>query len=831
MRRQVILLSAALVLAALVWLMPWPLWRYGLGFVLLWVIPGLSWARLIPHQALDRAERFAVGLGLNFVITPLLVLLLVYIPGPVPRASLLVATVVVIGLSVLVRACIHLLRKRALSPVRARVDGDADIAKRSLSTAVQWLWREGWVWLLIALLIGVSLRVVNLNYTEFEGDGARVMMRAARALEGDEAIIFQHDKGPFQLTMVMPGWRLVGMTNEWMSRLPFILASVLGLVAIFLCGRRLGHPHAGGIAVSLLAIEGYLVGLGRGLKHHNLVFALTTLGLLCLFAYYKKGRGSLVVTGAVFFAGAALAHYDAVLLLPAGLLVVVAKLWRDRQQGLRVIVPVAVAGLVGFVLLGLFYLPFVRNPHIGATSYYLSGRVGGQAYNNLWPTFELSSVYNSVYFLAALALALVGQMLIAWGRWGRGGLAICGTLVVVAVVGFVYPELLDIEGMALAWVPFAILFLGATLAPRQSAGDRALWLWLGVPALFFLFFVSLPLTHVYTIFLAWAMLAGLGLEHLGRWLVKRSRTALCAAAAIGVAAYVLCSAYAVMLFVDYTPEYLREFPESKSPVYWTPYDQKPIEIGLYGFPYRVGWKVVGALFDQGRLAGTYSSNEKPRATAYYTRQALRLDCASPDMYIVASDVHDAVSLRWDQIKAEYHKTIVVTVGGQPRLTIYERGAVDSPTVYREEEWAHLFDLNTTPENVAALDSYDTAQEVVEGYVPREVFIGDFAHLLGYKVDDVYAIPGGYVELTLFWQAQGPAPIDYQVFTHLHDGETMMGQLDGQPVCSTNPTSQWQAGELIVDPYRIPIRGDAPPGSVPLIIGMYDLVTMKRLPVS
>jgi len=286
-----------------------------------------------------------------------------------------------------------------------------------------------------------------------------------------------------------------------------------------------------------------------------------------------------------------------------------------------------------------------------------------------------------------------------------------------------------------------------------------------------------------------------------------------------------------MAFVGHDPEYLRVFPQARSPIYWTPYDQKPIEIGLYGFPYRVGWKVVGALFDQGQLAGSYSSNEKPRATAYYTRQAVRLDCASPDMYIVASDVHDAVPLRWDQIEAEYHPAVVVTVGGQPRLTIYEKGAVGTPRVYQAEEWSEQFDLNTTPERVAALASFDVGKVRAEEYTPHEALIGDFAHLLGYKIDDAHAVPGGYVELMLLWQARGPAPIDYQVFTHLHDGQVMRGQLDGQPVCGTCPTSQWETGQLIADPYRIPIKEDASPGSVPLTVGMYDLVTMKRLPVT
>jgi len=59
---------------------------------------------------------------------------------------------------------------------------------------------------------------------------------------------------------------------------------------------------------------------------------------------------------------------------------------------------------------------------------------------------------------------------------------------------------------------------------------------------------------------------------------------------------------------------------------------------------------------------------------------------------------------------------------------------------------------------------------------------------------------------------------------------MCGQLDGQPICGNRPTSEWQPGQIIVDPYRIPIKSDATLGPVPLTMGMYDWATMKRLPV-
>jgi hypothetical protein len=659
------------------------------------------------------------------------------------------------------------------------------------------------------------------------------MVRAARALEGDEAIIFLHKKGPSQLTVVMSGWRLTGVANEWMVRLPFSWASTLGVVAVFLCGRRLGRPHAGGIAACMLAVEGFHVGLGRGPKYHSLVFALSTLGLLCLFVYYTRGRGGLVVIAAVFFAGGVLAHYDAILTLPAGLLLIAARLWLDRRRTWRVVIPVVVAALAAAVLMGLFYVPFLRGPHVGYTSSYVAGRIGGHVYNNLRSSFELSAVYNAIYLLAVMALALAGQTLSAWARWGRVGLLLSVVLLVAAATGLMWSELWVVKDLTLAWIPCAILLIGALLSPGQSVSIRAVWLWLGIPALFYLFFVAIPLTHVYTIFSGWAMLTGIGLESLGCWLVKRSRAALRIAGAGGVAMYVLCGFYAAMVFIDHNPEYLRAFPQSKSSVYWTPYyEQIPTRVGLYGFPYRAGWKVVGYLMDEGQLPGSYDSNEKPRATGYYTRQAVRLDCASPDMYIIAANVQDEIPIRWDQVETEYQPAIVVTVSDQPRLTIYARDVAGPPLTYRVEEYERLFDLNLTPERVARSASPAEIEFMqMEEYVPREEVIGDFAHLLGYKIDAEHAVPGGYVELTLLWQALKPAPIDYQVFTHLYDGEMIRGQLDGQPVCDNQPTSRWQPGQIIADPYRIPIRGDAPTGSVPLTVGMYDLATMQRLPVS
>jgi len=46
-----------------------------------------------------------------------------------------------------------------------------------------------------------------------------------------------------------------------------------------------------------------------------------------------------------------------------------------------------------------------------------------------------------------------------------------------------------------------------------------------------------------------------------------------------------------------------------------------------------------------------------------------------------------------------------------------------------------------------------------------------------------------------------------------------------------PTSTWRAGERIADQFAIRFSVDAPPGKYQLRIGMYDVNSLMRLPVS
>ncbi len=107
-------------------------------------------------------------------------------------------------------------------------------------------------------------------------------------------------------------------------------------------------------------------------------------------------------------------------------------------------------------------------------------------------------------------------------------------------------------------------------------------------------------------------------------------------------------------------------------------------------------------------------------------------------------------------------------------------------------------------------------------------VGTSTHLLGY--DTAQAAPGAPLDVTLYWKADAVAPADYKVFVHLlaPDG-SIVSQVDRAPGLDHYPTSRWQAGEVVMDPYTLIVPPGTPPGKYQLAVGWYDAAG-TRLPV-
>ena len=123
--------------------------------------------------------------------------------------------------------------------------------------------------------------------------------------------------------------------------------------------------------------------------------------------------------------------------------------------------------------------------------------------------------------------------------------------------------------------------------------------------------------------------------------------------------------------------------------------------------------------------------------------------------------------------------------------------------------------------------------VSDGWVqhPQDAQMGDSVRLRGYSLDQPAADPGGSLGVTLFWEVLASPGRSYSGFAHLvnADGRTI-AQQDQLVGTEHYPSTLWQAGDLIVDEYRLRVPGDAVPGRYWLSVGLYDRETTARLAV-
>ena len=97
-------------------------------------------------------------------------------------------------------------------------------------------------------------------------------------------------------------------------------------------------------------------------------------------------------------------------------------------------------------------------------------------------------------------------------------------------------------------------------------------------------------------------------------------------------------------------------------------------------------------------------------------------------------------------------------------------------------------------------------------------------------------PGDVVNVTLNWEVLAKAEESYTVFVHLIDGNNVPYVfLDYTPLGGSAPTHlwipKWLPGQQYIDPYRLPIPADLAPGTYYIEVGLYEMVSGRRLHIS
>jgi hypothetical protein len=215
------------------------------------------------------------------------------------------------------------------------------------------------------------------------------------------------------------------------------------------------------------------------------------------------------------------------------------------------------------------------------------------------------------------------------------------------------------------------------------------------------------------------------------------------------------------------------------------------------------------------LAGQYIDGQPGAANSVVGAQFLANEMLAQH---VRAPVHDIAQVKDD---ADY---LVFGVQYTTRGRDYDRWGKLWEETYKFRE----------PERVISFGGIPYAwvyRPGAEPVIPRQVgaCLGKSIRLEGYRLAQDRAARGDTLWVTLYWQADAPMDKDYTVFVHLQalDG-TLVAQQDNPPVRGMQPTSGWEPGVLVEDPYEIQIPANAAFGDYLLSAGMYDPATGERL---
>jgi len=810
--RHLLAVIAVLVLLAHLSLFfaPWLIMRSLAAFLLLVFLPGWLAAWLIFSEELNGLERILLGLGLGYCFLIIGGLFLHYLPGPLSRPLLL-------------GSCDLLLIALLISVFHRR---------RWEFLQVQRKWWHSMAPLLLILMVAAFFRLTWLGYSEFQDDEAKILLKATAVLQGQEDVLFLHKKGPAEVLITAlvygAGWRI----NEAAARLPFALAGLGGVAAIYLVGRELFGRTAGTWAALLIALNGNLIAFSRIVQYQNLVALLSTLVLLAAYRFWQGGSQArrYLFLAALFQACGLLAHYDAIFVAPAAILLGMVRLWQDSRTRRPMAIDFGWALIICLFPLLAFYLPFVLHSHFEMASGYLSNRLVGRRLpcNNLYELSMSATTYNAIYYLAPLValLVLASVRQLARIRRGKARWLLPALFLTGLAMLLLRPGWWEWERTSGAGVFFALVFGLLLTARGSSLAWKAVLSWGACSFLFYTFILDDPRTHYYIFFPAAGLLAGAFLQEV-EWRIRRWRWKAPVLTVMGLC-LALSAFYLYATFVQHTFWYERTYPEHRIRLFWTPYGDDLPHQGLFGFPYRVGWKAVGWLYETGALRGDYNTNEEGEISHWYTRGAFR--CAtSPRYYFIAEYVQDEQYVDGQMLWDRYQLIGQISADGHPRLRIYERKPVLSRSLgnYRVEELIPTFDRQLSG---PAFDTGFPLKEARERIAcPRSLTLEGGIRFLGYTLEGLPAKPGEPLFLTLYWEASQPIAGDYIVFIHLEKEGKIWAQKDNSPCCGQKPTLEWKPGELVVDRYCLLVNPDTPTGDYPLFVGMY-IPAEGRVPV-
>ena len=483
------------------------------------------------------------------------------------------------------------------------------------------------------LASGLLLRFDNLGYSNFQGDEIKALCFPGHfsSLIKFLAFLLVQRKGPVEFIVTCTvGLIDPTLSSELLVRLPFALASVLGLACLLGLVWVLFDRQTAIYSTFLLAVNGVFVAFGRIAQYQSFVILGGSAALLAMTLAVERDRwrvlGLYIAT--TTSACALLAHFDAAFFLPPLALLTV-RWWHQagrRPDARRLAWHFIGASAVAAIMVGGFYWEYVR--HLGSIQVgYWEDRLAGAATD----TLRLALYYNPAPFV---------------------------------------------------WFTLAAVILGLTRA-RWDLRWQVLLTWLIPPLIFIEAILKDSGTHAYSYFIPLLIFAGIGLQWVVSGVKRRFGQVAHRTARMLVLALLLVNTLAsYLLFIDHSPEY-PWWP--KTVLGTTLPGGHPMNI--FGFPYDRDWPEVGQWFapisEHGKVVVT---NEKPLIASFYLPDTIRyayISSNAPDplpnagglYFVVVDHPQSGMQRLWGWTTSEWRDRLTptqtfVNAQGQPVAWIY-----------------------------------------------------------------------------------------------------------------------------------------------------------------
>ncbi len=466
---------------------------------------------------------------------------------------------------------------------------------------------------IILILLGAGmLRLAHLPYSHFQGDEIKALYPPGAAFP---RFLLIEGKGPVQSLVTLLVRSITGGYAEWVTRLPFSLASLLAVYILYRLVRGAFGRSPALLSAGLLGSCGLLVALGRVVQYQSFCILFILLTAHFLFRWLRKDEPLLLYPGLLSYALGGLTHYDALAFAPSLGVILIAGFWQHRSRARSHLKHLSIAGLMGVVLVGLFYIPFMLHPIFPSEKAYLLRRIAsGWGMKTFTSTQALLGLYLPPLYLAFT-------------------------------------------------IPLLVFGVACVLRRRDLPGLIILFWFFSVFA-FYMLLGGDPRSHVYNFFSPGVVLVAIGMEGV----VGCARTRpiqRCLETGLWVLIIAFgCATY--YMLVDHTVEH----PWYGKTLFGYPLpnvEARRID-GVFGFPYQRGLPRVGELFRSGELRGSFDSNERGGMADYYFRSRRAIP---PDYYIY---VHRPSSLERHlpaYVARHYRWIGEVSIRGKKTIDIYE----------------------------------------------------------------------------------------------------------------------------------------------------------------